>query len=198
MKLKAIVPLLAVLAAPAVASDYTDSAPVVSSVPLYQTVREPQQQCWTESVTRYEEHRSPGGAIIGGLTGGLLGNTVGRGDGRVASTAVGAVIGALVGDHIANRDSRAVAVRHPVERCQTVETQRQIVTGYQVTYYYNGRHNTVVLPYDPGARVPVQVSVAGAPYVSPPVEYVVYEQRRAPKWRHKPYKHPHRERDWHR
>ena len=80
MKIRIAAPLLlTALAAPTFAADYMDSAPVISRVPVYQTVSEPQQQCWTESVTSYEERRSPGGAILGGITGGLIGNTIGRG-----------------------------------------------------------------------------------------------------------------------
>ncbi len=77
------VPLLvAACAAPSYAYDYTDTAEVVSAVPIYETVNEPRQQCWTESVTYYEETRvSNGGAIIGGITGGLLGAQVGKGNG---------------------------------------------------------------------------------------------------------------------
>lgn len=193
--------LLTALTAPAFATDYTDSAPVVASVPVYQTVNEPQQQCWTESVTSYEQRRrSPGGAILGGITGGLLGSTVGKGNGRVASAAVGAAVGALVGDHLGNRDNGAVAVSRPIQRCHTVESYRQVLTGYQVTYYYNGRNRTVVLPYDPGARVPIEVGVTGSPaqavYVAPAVTHITYEQRYAPVWKHKPYKRPrHRHHD---
>ena len=207
MKIKIAAPLLlTALTAPAFATDYTDSAPVVSSVPVYQTVNEPRQQCWTESVTSYEERRSPGGAIIGGLTGGLLGSTVGRGNGRVASAAVGAAIGALVGDHIGNRDNSTVAVTRPIQRCQTVQSYRQVLTGYQVTYNYNGRNTTVVLPYDPGARVPIEVGVSGSAaqvaYVGAPVARIAYEQPRVPVWEQKPYKrkrhgHPDdHDRDW--
>ena len=193
MKSKIAAPLLlAALASPVFAADYMDSAPVVSSVPVYQTVNEPQQQCWTESVTSYEGRRSPGGAILGGLTGGLLGSTIGRGNGRVASAAVGAVIGALVGDNLGNRDNGAVAVTRPIQRCQTVQSYRQVLTGYQVTYNYNGRNTTVVLPYDPGARVPIEVGVTGnaaqIAYVGPPVTLITYEQRLAPIWEQKPYK----------
>jgi uncharacterized protein YcfJ len=203
MRIKIAAPLLlTALAAPANASDYMDSAPVVSSVPVYQTVNEPQQQCWTESVTSYEQRRSPGGAILGGLTGGLIGNNIGRGSGRAASTAFGVVIGAMVGDHIANRDNSTVAITHPIQRCQAVQSYRQVLTGYQVTYNYNGRNTTVVLPYDPGPRVPIEVGVAGAPtqsaYVGPPVTHVTYEQRRVPIWEEKPYKRPrHRDDDGH-
>ncbi|MEO8157133.1 MAG: glycine zipper 2TM domain-containing protein [Betaproteobacteria bacterium] len=201
MKTRMAAPLLlAVLAAPAIAVDYTDSAPVVSSVPVYQTVSEPQQQCWTESVTSYERNRSPGGAILGGLTGGLLGSTVGRGNGRVASAAVGAAIGALVGDHLGNRDNYEVAVSRPQQRCQTVQSYHQVLTGYQVTYYYNGRNTTVVLPYDPGPRVPIAIGVAGAAqstYVSPTVARIDYYEQRGPRiWHDKPYRdHGHRDHD---
>ena len=201
MKTRIAAPLLlSVLAAPAFATDYVDSAPVVSSVPVYQAVSEPQQQCWTESVTSYEEHRSPGGVILGGLTGGLLGNTIGRGNGRVASTVVGAMIGAVVGDHIANRNNEAVAVTRPIQRCQTVASYRQVLTGYQVTYNYNGRNTTVVLPYDPGPRVPIEIGVGGnasqTAYVGPPVSRIYYEQRPVPVWEQKPYKRPRPDRDW--
>ncbi len=203
MKIRIAAPLLlTAVAAPIYAADYMDSAPVVSSVPLYQTVNEPQQQCWTESVTRYEERRSPGGAILGGLTGGLLGSTIGRGNGRVASAAVGAAIGALVGDRLGNRDNSTMAVTRPIQQCQTVQSYRQVLTGYQVTYYYNGRNTTVVLPYDPGPRVSIGVGVTGSAAQSasagPQVAYIVYEQRRAPIWEAKPYKRPrHRHHDDH-
>ena len=193
MNIKIAAPfLLGALAAPAFATDYTDTAPVVSSVPIYQTVNEPRQQCWTESVTRYEERRSPGGIILGGVTGGLLGNTIGRGNGRVASTVVGAMIGAVVGDHIANRNNEAVAVTRPTQRCQIVDGYRQVLTGYQVTYNYNGRNTTVVMPYDPGARVPVEVGVTGRHpvYAGVPVTRIAYEQHPARVWEHKPYKRP--------
>lgn len=207
MKIKIAAPLLlTALAAPVHAADYMDSAPVVSRVPVYQTVSKPQQQCWTESVTSYEERRSPGGAILGGLTGGLIGNNIGRGNSRTASTAFGVVIGALVGDHIANRDTSAVAVTRPIQRCQTAQNYRQVLTGYQVTYNYNGRNTTVMLPYDPGPRVTVEISVPGSAaqsaYIGPPVALVADEQRRVPVWEQKPYKRPrHRhdddhDRDW--
>lgn len=176
--------LLTTLATPAFAGDYVDYAPVVSSAPMVQTVAQPQQQCWSESVTTYEEHRSPAGGLLGGVAGGLLGNTVGRGNGRVATTVVGAVVGAVVGDQIANRYAQPVAVTRPIQRCQTVQALHQVVTGYQVTYNYNGRNTTVVLPQDPGLTVPVEVGVRGYPagtYVGPPASNVAY-QGTVPVW----------------
>ena len=190
--------VLFALASPAMASDYrapeyTDSARVVSSVPIYQTLNEPQQQCWTESVTSYEQRRSPGGVILGGVAGGLVGNAIGHGNGRAASTVVGAIIGAAVGDHLANRESNGVLVSRPIQHCQTVDSYHQVLTGYQVTYDYNGRYSTVMLPYNPGPRVPVAITV-GTPvqpaYVGSPVGHVVYENRPAFAWERPVYKRP--------
>jgi uncharacterized protein YcfJ len=190
--------VLFALAAPAFASDYgatdyTDSAQVVSSVPIYQTINQPQQQCWTESVTSYEEQRSPGGLIVGGLTGGLVGNAIGRGSSRAASTVVGAIIGAAVGDQLANRERNAVLVSRPIQHCQTVDSFHQILTGYQVTYDYNGRYSTVMLPYNPGNRVPLEITVgsSGRPaYLGPPIGHVAYQHRHVPVWELPVYKRP--------
>jgi uncharacterized protein YcfJ len=180
--------LCSVIAMPVMATDYRDSAPVVSSVPVYQTVSEPQQQCWTESVTTYEQHRTAGGIVLGGVAGGLLGNTIGRGNGRAASTVVGALIGAAVGDHIANRDNATVAVTRPIQHCQTVQSYRQVLTGYQVTYNYNGRNTTVLMPYDPGQSVPVEVGVSSARivYATAPVTRLAYERFPGHDWMHRP------------
>ncbi len=190
MKIVVLV-LLSMLGGTAFATDYTDSAPVVSSIPMYQSIHEPQQQCWAESVTSYEQRHSPGGVILGGIAGGLLGNTIGRGQGRTVATVGGVLIGAAVGDHIANRDNVPVAVTRPVQRCQIVDSYRQVLTGYQVTYYYNGRNTTVVMPYDPGPRVPLAIGIASAAqpvYGRPVVERITYVEQRVPGWAKKPNK----------
>ncbi len=87
-----------------------------------------------------------------------------------------------------------------------MESYRQVLTGYQVTYQYNSRNTTVVLPYDPGPRVPIEVGVAGSAaqsaYVGPQVTRITYEQHRVPIWEQKPYKRPRprhdddNDRDW--
>jgi uncharacterized protein YcfJ len=143
---------------------FNDRARVLSSTPIYQQVNEPSRVCRTETVgTEYRsEQRSYGGAIIGGLVGGLLGNNVGGGNGRTAATAVGAVAGALVGDNISNNDRRDNGYYQPrqVERCQTRDNYRQVVSGYNVVYRYRGRNMSTTLPYDPGRFIDVNVAVA--------------------------------------
>ncbi len=201
--------LLAAYAVPSYAYDYTDTAEVVAAVPIFETVNEPRQQCWTESVTYYEEtRRSNGGAIIGGITGGLLGAQVGKGNGRIAAAATAAAIGALVGDRLDNRYSYSSQVTRPVQRCNVVDNYRKTISGYQVTYNYSGRNATVILPYDPGPRVRIAVGVtdngASNTYivpqshmVRPSVTRINYVDNRAiPVWKKKPYKRPRYDRGW--
>ncbi|WP_413437891.1 glycine zipper 2TM domain-containing protein [Sulfuriferula sp. GW1] len=143
---------------------FNDRARVLSSTPIYQQVNEPRRECWTETVDGgyRNEPRSYGGALIGGVVGGLLGNTVGRGNGRTAAAAVGAVTGALVGDNISNNGRRGDGYYQPrqVERCQTRDNYRQVVSGYNVVYRYRGRNMSTTLPYNPGRFIDVNVAVA--------------------------------------
>lgn len=91
------------------ATDFTDSARVVSSSPIYERVNEPRRECWTESVQVAPKERSMGGAVVGGVAGGLLGSQVGGGSGNTAATGAGAVAGAVIGDRVSNPDSNRSA-----------------------------------------------------------------------------------------
>jgi len=190
----------------AVAADFTDTARVISSTPIYERVSEPKRECWTETVQVAPKERSIGGAVVGGVAGGLLGSQVGGGSGNTAATGAGAVAGAVVGDRVANPDSDRSAtgsivggvagallgsqvgggtgnkaatavggiagavigdrVANPdkprteqVERCREVQTSREVIKGYNVTYRYNGRDVTTTLPYQPGSTIRVGVGV---------------------------------------
>lgn len=151
----------AVICASASATDFTDTAQVISATPNYREVRHPRQDCWDEEVMApAARSRSNAGAIIGGLAGAILGNQVGDGNGRTAATGVGAVIGAITGDRLDNdgSDQYGYEAQHQ-RRCQTVSDTRRVVNGYTVVYRYNGRDVTVNLPYDPGNYVYVGVGV---------------------------------------
>jgi uncharacterized protein YcfJ len=136
-------------------------ARVLASVPVYDTVHEPRRECWTETTgDETQTSRSagnPGGAIVGAIAGGLIGSTVGKGNGRVAAAAVGAATGAVVGDRW---NSGVVTESHPfeVERCRIQDTPRQVLSGYDVRYRFNGREFTTRLPYDPGKYLTLNVS----------------------------------------
>jgi len=206
MKKSLLVLSLIPLYGSAVAADFTDTARVVSSTPIYERVSEPKRECWTETVQVTPKERSIGGAVVGGVAGGLLGSQVGGGSGNTAATGAGAVAGAVVGDRVSNPDSNRSAtgagvggvagavlgsqvgggtgnkaatavggiigavvgdrVANPdqprteqVERCREVQTSREVIKGYNVTYRYNGRDVTTTLPYQPGSTIRVGVSV---------------------------------------
>lgn len=155
--------LAGMLALPALADDvYYDTARVLSVTPQTERIYSPREECHTT----YEHQpyhdtgrRDIGGAILGGVAGGLIGSQIGKGSGRVAGAAVGAATGAIIGDRIDNGDRHAHASR-PVERCVTVDDWETVSRGYLVSYRYHGRDYTTTLPYDPGKRMPVRVSVA--------------------------------------
>ncbi len=101
--------LLATGWAGAQASDFTDTAQVISATPIYEQVNEPRQECWTETVSgsssRHQGDRSLAGPLLGGAAGAIVGNQVGRGSGNTAATAVGGAVGAVAGDRVSNPGS---------------------------------------------------------------------------------------------
>lgn len=146
----------------AAAADFDDYARVVSVSPQVEQVNQPRQECRTEYVTAQRpQQRGMGGSIVGGIAGGLLGNQVGGGSGRTAATAVGAIAGAIVGDRMENNGPNgAVVEQQPVRQCYMVDNWQTRTNGYAVTYEYHGHTYTAVMPYDPGQRLRVRVSVA--------------------------------------
>ncbi|MEQ1590885.1 MAG: glycine zipper 2TM domain-containing protein [Thiobacillaceae bacterium] len=150
-------------------AEYRDSddlmvrARVVSSTPVYESVNEPRRECWTESSneTRSYRNNNTGGSILGAIAGGLIGSTVGKGNGRVAAAAVGAATGAVVGDRW-NDGERRASYPQQVERCRSVDNVRQVVSGYDVRYRFEGREFNTRLPYDPGDWLNLKVSFAVA------------------------------------
>jgi len=143
---------------------FEDYARVREVTPEYENVSVPRQECYSEVVP---QHYSRGGnsivgPLIGGVAGGLIGSRVGQGNGRVAAAAAGAAVGALVGNQLSNRDRHEVYSEREVQRCRTVDDWQSRLTGYRVAYEYQGRAYTTILPYDPGQRLPVRVSVEPA------------------------------------
>lgn len=149
------------------AADFDDYARVVRVSPQYEQVNHPTQECRTEYVQMTQQQqpqqRGIGGSIIGGIAGGILGNQVGGGTGRTVATAAGAITGAIVGDRMENNNNYGggtVVTEQPVRQCRTVDNWQTRTSGYAVTYEYNGHTYTSVMPYDPGDRMRVRVSVA--------------------------------------
>jgi uncharacterized protein YcfJ len=142
-------------------TDFQDYARVRNVSPQYERVNIPRQECYSKVVpqTYYRRNDSLAGPLIGGVAGGLLGSRFGEGNGRVASAAVGALAGAIVGDRVQSRGGAAEYSEREVRRCRMVDRWESRISGYHVAYEYQGRSYTTFLPYDPGARLPVRVSV---------------------------------------
>jgi uncharacterized protein YcfJ len=146
------------------AHSYTDNARVLGVEPQFENVSVPRQECRNDWVSeaRPASRRDYGGAVVGGLAGALLGNQVGRGHGREAATAVGAVVGAFTGDNIAN-GGRFEQPYEPVARevtsCRTVSDVQSRIVAYRVDYEYRGQRFSTLMQDQPGAYVPVRVSV---------------------------------------
>lgn len=146
------------------AVDFDDYARVVSVNPQVEQVNQPRQECHTEYVATQQRHsRGMAGSIVGGIAGGIIGNQVGGGNGRTAATAAGAIAGAIVGDRMENSDNNPVVEQRPVRQCNMVDHWETRTNGYVVTYEYHGHTYTSVMPYDPGARLRVHVSVIPHP-----------------------------------
>jgi uncharacterized protein YcfJ len=159
-KTAASILMMSAISLPAAADDvYYDTARVVSVTPQVERVNVPREECHTEYTRESYSNsgsRDIGGAIIGGIAGGLLGSQIGKGSGRVAGAAVGAATGAIVGDRIDNNDRRTYGAR-PVERCDDWQT---VTRNYLVTYRYDGREYTTMMPNDPGRNIRVRVAIA--------------------------------------
>lgn len=150
-----------------------DYARVLNVEPIVRQVRVevPQRECWTED--QYEEpQRAPTGLagpmILGGIIGGAIGSRFGGGDGRRAATLAGTLIGASIGHDAGARRQAASAATEPritsVERCgvRYIENYEERIEGYNVEYEYAGQRHHTRLPYDPGDRMRIRVSVSPA------------------------------------
>ena len=122
-----------------------------------------------------------------------MGNAIGKGTGRALTTGIGIIGGAVVGDHVEN-DGRQGTTRS-VRRCEQQATYENRVMAYNVVYEYGGQRYSTQMSQEPGATIPLQVTLT--PAVSAPPAYssdqggvapamyvqpgVVYEDE--PRWR---------------
>lgn len=154
-----------------------DYAEVIRVDPIIDVVNRPvsRDECWREPVVvreppRYGSSRDRGPAVLAGIVGGVIGNQFGHGHGREATTAAGALLGYSMardsqrhnggGHYSGGREYRTYQ-----QRCTTRTDYRrdERVTGYNVTYRYNGRVYQTATDYHPGERIRVEVNVNAAP-----------------------------------
>ncbi len=150
-------------------------AQVVETRPVYTAIQvsQPRQECWQEPVAYAPRNNNNywftdgvAGSVVGAIAGGVAGHQFGKGRGKDAATALGAIIGAGVGQRVVNSRAPTVNSGSYQTRCQSVPSHytQQRIDGYDVTYRYQGRLYTTRMPYDPGARLPVNVHVEPVRY----------------------------------
>jgi uncharacterized protein YcfJ len=186
------------IALPASADDdvYYDTARVVRVTPNTERINTPRQECRTDFVQESypSGDRGIAGAITGGVAGGLIGSQVGKGNGRVAAAAVGAATGAVVGDRIDNSPGPDYGnSTRQVERCAMVDNWQTVNRGYNVTYRFNDRTYTTMMPYEPGNTIRIRIAVS--PDVDRQVSYLEPAYRND-NGRHLGWYKKNRGRDW--
>lgn len=145
------------LGVPALAADFSDSAEVLSSTPVYATRLASRTVC-RQTLVNATPDDATGRQIVGGILGGLLGSRFGHGGGRVAAGAVGAVAGSVIGGEFGRDDDG----ERWETRCAPEARPSRSLAGYDVTYRYRGHVFTTSLPYDPGARLDLDVALVPA------------------------------------
>jgi len=139
---------------------------VIDVRPIYREIRvsTPRKECWDEPVTvsRPQRGNSAAGTLAGAVIGGAIGHQLGKGRGNKLSTALGTVIGAQMG-HDANRGGYSSTDRYTRyhEVCDVTENvnYKEVIEGYRVTYRYKGEKFRTRMPYDPGDRIKLRISV---------------------------------------
>jgi len=145
------------------------TVPVLEVEPRYTVTRTPVDRtvCWEE--TSYQRtadsRRSSTPTVVGAIIGGVIGNQFGGGSGKKAATVAGAALGGSIGRDAgrANQPGRYVPVSE--ERC-TVQRdfeERNVISGYRVTYVYEGQTHQTTMRHHPGDSLRVRVSVTPVP-----------------------------------
>jgi len=144
---------------------FTDTARVTSVVPVYRTVQiaEPREQCYEEEVSRYnDDYNSATPMIAGGIVGAVIGNQFGKGNGKTFMTVAGTVLGGSIGRDVGMKNKRHGYYAPQTEtHCEIINDYREEeeLDGYRVTYRYHGEKFSTTLPYHPGKRLKLDVSI---------------------------------------
>ncbi|WDE06808.1 glycine zipper 2TM domain-containing protein [Thalassomonas viridans] len=155
---------------------------VISATPIYQTVRVEHVHdsgCWT----RVRHHHSSGGyhtssghhgsnEVAATVVGAVIGGTVGhvlfkksdlKGVGTVAGAIIGGSVGNDIGRHSHSSGHYSSGYRHASHRkvlhCRQEYTSFEEITGYDVTYKYQGDIYHTRTRHHPGKKIKLKVTV---------------------------------------
>lgn len=149
--------------------DKVHYAQVIDARPVYQSQRHevPEQVCHYQTVAYREADgpRSYTGTIVGGLLGAAAGHELGNSKrNKDVGALAGGLLGASIGRDLSNRNAHTTTRYRDEPVCQTRyrTDYSQHITGYNVTYQYQGRVYQTHTRHHPGNRIPVDVQVRPA------------------------------------
>lgn len=102
-----------------------------------------------------------GGTVAGAVIGGLVGNQVGGGNGKKLATVAGAVAGGAIGREVDKRHENGKVVQSVRQECSVQPQTRTVQDGFEVTYSFEGKQYTAVLPIAPSGET-VRVNADGS------------------------------------
>lgn len=136
--------------------DQKNHAIVVSVRDVLKSVNIPRESCTDELVTVTRPTKDPhqiAGTVAGAVIGGVIGNQFGSGKGKDVATGVGAVGGGYAGNKVQENMQDKNTYQEMQRKCVTVMDTRSEQTGYDVTYRFDGRTETIRMDHDPGKRI---------------------------------------------
>lgn len=116
-----------------------------------------QQVCENQVVTRQapvQDTNQVAGTATGAVLGGVLGHQVGGGNGKKLATVAGAIAGGVIGKKVQERHQQNSTYQTTERVCSNVRGSDR-VTGYEVSYNYDGRDNQIQMSYKPGNQLAV-------------------------------------------
>ena len=142
------------------AQSQTVYADVLNRTPVMENIQKsvPKRVCYQEQVvTQSSKSYTP--SILGGIVGAAVGNEFGKGRGKDLATVAGTVLGASVGRDVQNRNAQNHTAT--VERCHTEQEYiyEERVTGWRVTYEYNGQTYVTRTDRDPGESIRLNIQI---------------------------------------
>ena len=144
----------------AAAQDQTVYAPVLNRTPIMESIQKsiPKRVCYQEQVVT-QETKSYTPSILGGIVGAAVGNEFGKGRGKDLATIAGGVLGASVGRDVQNKNAQSHSAT--VERCHEEReyVYEERLTGWRVTYEYNGVSYVTRTDRDPGETIKLNILI---------------------------------------
>ncbi len=137
---------------------------VISVTPEYATKQQLKKICSATASTQMVENQDRGfktgmgiGAVAGGASGAVLGQQVAGSPGAIVGAVVGLVGGGISGAFIQHANSPSEVAKPTTSvTCSSVYVPKQYVTGYNVTYSYDGTEGVVFMKHRPkGNHLPI-------------------------------------------